>query len=97
KERLRAITFQFDDRLGAHHEATLRKSRSGGDRQDGRALEAAMREVVQGAIRLLEWIRMDVGANRDPRRDLQEFFAVPPSQVGDRADMPLHPEELVGK
>src|ERR1700693_2518443 len=40
---------------------------------------------------------MDVGPDWHLRRKLQELLAIATCQVGDRADLSLHPQELIGK
>src|ERR1700682_182889 len=56
-----------------------------------------MGEVVEGLVRLGQRIWMDLGADRHSGCSLQEFLAILSRQVGDGADLPLHPEEVVRK
>src|SRR6266516_343765 len=64
---------------------------------EGFVANAAGAEPVERLVRLLELEHLDVRADWDLRRELQELAAVGPRQVGNRAHRPLAPQELVWK
>src|SRR5215208_7935659 len=60
-----------------------------------RTVQPAGAQVVQRRARLLERVRRDRGADRDPRCQGEELVAIAAGEVGDRADRALAPEVLV--
>src|SRR5690348_1254146 len=65
--------------------------------QHRRAGEAALAQIGKRLIGLRQRIGLRHRANGDRRREGEEFLAVLPRQICDRADNALFPQQLVGK
>src|SRR5437763_333512 len=66
------------------------------DLEDGRALEAAVAQVVERLVGGVERVARDLRADRDARREREELLAVAPREIGDGADGPFVPQVGVG-
>src|SRR5579875_3820696 len=62
-----------------------------------RALKAALAQVGEGPLGVLERVRGNGRADRDLRGQGQELLPVLTSEVGHRADSALQPEVLIGE
>jgi hypothetical protein len=64
---------------------------------NSRAGEGARAQVVERVPGLAEWVGLDLNADRDAGRQVQELLAVATGQVGDGAQDALAPQQLVGE
>src|SRR5205814_4064225 len=65
------------------------------DGQHGRTLQRARTQVVERLVRALQRILGDPGTDRDLGGDAQKLLPVAAREVGDGANDPLAPQDLV--
>src|SRR5437763_14394785 len=64
---------------------------------DGRSLEPPGPQVGQCRLRPLELVERDRGPDRDLRRDCEQLVSVLAGEVGDRSQLALLVEQLIGE
>ncbi len=64
-------------------------------RPEGRRARSAGAQAVERLVRVGQRERLDLGPDRHRGASAEELLAVRPRRVGDRAHLPLAPEQLV--
>ena len=99
RDRARPATTRRRHQAGdrPHRAASVIVDRTFTGTEHGRALQPSAAQVVERLVRLLERIARHLRAHAGLRRDGEKLARVGAGQIGDRDDLPLLPQEAIGK